>query len=117
VRQLGLRDAARQGADARSSERYATRGGMTLYAEYSRDFIVVDGIKIMLDDPRRAARTPHHLQAGLRQGLRADLLGRPADGAAPRPPRPRPRRQEHRRRCNEPYNTIREGRHARHRAR
>ena len=51
VRQLGLRDGARLGADARSSERYATRGGMTLYAEYSRDFIVVDGIKVMLDDP------------------------------------------------------------------
>jgi len=51
VRQLGLRDGARLGSDARSSERYATRGGLTLYAEYSRDFIVVDGIKVMLDDP------------------------------------------------------------------
>jgi N-acetylmuramoyl-L-alanine amidase len=51
VRQLGLRDGARQGGDARSSERYATRGGLTLYAEYSRDFVIVDGIKIVLDDP------------------------------------------------------------------
>ena len=51
VRQLGLRDGARLGGDARSSERYATRGGLGLYAEYSRDFIVIDGIKVMLDDP------------------------------------------------------------------
>ncbi|NBV48961.1 MAG: N-acetylmuramoyl-L-alanine amidase, partial [Verrucomicrobia bacterium] len=56
VRQLGLRDAARLGGDARSSERYATRGGLTLYAEYSRDFVVVDGIKVVLDDPVGAQR-------------------------------------------------------------
>lgn len=51
VRQLGLRDAARQGSDGRSSERYATRGGLGFYAEYSRDHVVVDGVKVMLDDP------------------------------------------------------------------
>ena len=51
VRQLGLHDVPRQGADGRSSERYATRGGLGLYAEYSRDYVVVDGIKVMLDDP------------------------------------------------------------------
>jgi N-acetylmuramoyl-L-alanine amidase len=56
VRQLGLRDVAKQAADGRSSERYATRGGLGLYAEYSRDHIVVDGIKVMLDDPVGAQR-------------------------------------------------------------
>jgi N-acetylmuramoyl-L-alanine amidase len=50
VRQLGLRDAGRLAGDGKSSERYATRGGLGFYAEYSRDHIIVDGIKIMLDD-------------------------------------------------------------------
>ncbi len=51
VRQLGLRDLARQVGDGKSSERYATRGGVAFYAEYSRDHVIVDGVKIMLDDP------------------------------------------------------------------
>jgi hypothetical protein len=51
VRQLGLRDVARQAGDGKSSERYATRAGVGFYAEYSRDHIFVDGIKVMLDDP------------------------------------------------------------------
>jgi len=51
VRQLGLRDVARQGSDGRSSERYATRGGLGFYAEYSHDHVIVDGVKVMLDDP------------------------------------------------------------------
>lgn len=50
VRQLGLRDAPRLAGDGRSSERYATREGVTLYAEYSKDFILVDGVKVLLDD-------------------------------------------------------------------
>ena len=50
VRQLGLRDAGRAAGDGKSSERYATPGGLGFYAEYGRDHIVVDGIKIMLDD-------------------------------------------------------------------
>lgn len=50
VRQLGLRDAPRQAADGRLSERYVSRAGVTLYAEYSKDFIFVDGVKVMLDD-------------------------------------------------------------------
>ncbi|MEY4307689.1 MAG: hypothetical protein RJA95_1057 [Verrucomicrobiota bacterium] len=50
LRQLGLRDAPRQAGDGRSSERYVTRGGVSLYAEYSKDFILVDGVKVMLDD-------------------------------------------------------------------
>lgn len=51
VRQLGLRDVARQAGDGKSSERYATRAGVGFYAEYSRDHIFVDGIKVLLDDP------------------------------------------------------------------
>lgn len=51
VRQLGLRDAPRQASDARSSERYVTRGGVSLYAEYNKEFILVDGVKVMLEDP------------------------------------------------------------------
>ncbi len=51
VRQLGLRDAPRQAGDARGSERYVTRGGVSLYADYSKEFILVDGVKVMLDDP------------------------------------------------------------------
>jgi N-acetylmuramoyl-L-alanine amidase len=51
VRQLGLRDAPRQANDGRSSERYVTRGGLSLYAEYSKEFILVDGVKVMLEDP------------------------------------------------------------------
>ncbi len=50
VRQLGLRDAARQKSDGRSSERYVSRSGLSLYAEYSQEFILVDGVKVMLDD-------------------------------------------------------------------
>ena len=50
VRQLGLRDAPRQASDGRSSERYVSRAGVSLYAEYSREFILVDGVKVMLDD-------------------------------------------------------------------
>jgi N-acetylmuramoyl-L-alanine amidase len=50
VRQLGLRDAARQAGDGKSSERYVAPGGLGFYAEYSRDHIIVDGIKVMLDD-------------------------------------------------------------------
>jgi N-acetylmuramoyl-L-alanine amidase len=50
VRQLGLRDAPRQKSDGRSSERYVSRGGVSLYAEYSQDFVFVDGVKVMLDD-------------------------------------------------------------------
>ena len=50
VRQLGLRDAPRQAGDGRSSERYVTRAGVSLYAEYSKDFILVDGVKVMLED-------------------------------------------------------------------
>jgi N-acetylmuramoyl-L-alanine amidase len=51
VRQLGLRDAPRQASDGRSSERYVSRGGVSLYAEYSKEFILVDGVKVMLEDP------------------------------------------------------------------
>ena len=51
MRQLGLRDAPRQASDGRSSERYVTRGGLSLYAEYSKEFILVDGVKVMLEDP------------------------------------------------------------------
>ena len=51
VRQLGLRDAPRQAGDGRSSERYVARSGSTLYAEYNKEFILVDGVKIMLEDP------------------------------------------------------------------
>ena len=51
VRQLGLRDAPRQAGDGRSSERYVTRSGIPLYADYSKEFILVDGVKVMLDDP------------------------------------------------------------------
>lgn len=51
VRQLGLRDAPRQASDGRSSERYVARGGASLYAEYSKEFILVDGVKVMLEDP------------------------------------------------------------------
>ena len=50
VRQLGLRDAPRQANDGRLSERYVSRTGATLYAEYSKEFILVDGVKVMLDD-------------------------------------------------------------------
>jgi len=50
VRQLGLRDAPRLAGDGRSSERFVSRGGVSLYAEYSKDFILVDGVKVMLDD-------------------------------------------------------------------
>jgi N-acetylmuramoyl-L-alanine amidase len=50
VRQLGLRDAARQASDGRSSERYVSRAGVSLYAEYSRDFVLIDGVKVLLDD-------------------------------------------------------------------
>jgi len=56
VRQLGLRDAARQAGDGRNSERYITRTGVTLYAEYSKDAIFVDGVKVMLDDAIGAQR-------------------------------------------------------------
>ena len=51
VRQLGLRDAPRQAGDGRSAERYVARNGVTLYADYSKEFILVDGVKVMLDDP------------------------------------------------------------------
>lgn len=51
VRQLGLRDSARLGGDGRSSERYVSRTGVSLYAEYSKEFVLVDGIKVLLDDP------------------------------------------------------------------
>jgi N-acetylmuramoyl-L-alanine amidase len=51
VRQLGLRDAPRQASDGRTSERYVSRGGVSLYAEYSKEFILVDGVKVMLEDP------------------------------------------------------------------
>ena len=51
VRQLGLRDAPRQASDGRSSERYVSRAGVSLYAEYSKEFILVDGVKVMLEDP------------------------------------------------------------------
>ena len=51
VRQLGLRDAPRVAGDGRSSERYVSRGGVSLYAEYSKEFILVDGVKVMLEDP------------------------------------------------------------------
>ena len=51
VRQLGLRDAPRQAGDGRSSERYLSRAGISLYADYSKEFILVDGVKVMLDDP------------------------------------------------------------------
>ena len=50
VRQLGLRDASRQASDGRSSERYVSRTGISLYAEYSKDFVLVDGVKVLLDD-------------------------------------------------------------------
>ena len=50
VRQLGLRDASRQVSDGRSSERYLSRGGISLYAEYSKDFVLIDGVKVLLDD-------------------------------------------------------------------
>lgn len=50
VRQLGLRDGARQASDGRLSERYVSRAGVSLYAEYSKEFILVDGVKVMLDD-------------------------------------------------------------------
>jgi len=50
VRQLGLRDSARQKSDGRSSERYVSRAGVSLYAEYSQEFILIDGVKVMLDD-------------------------------------------------------------------
>ena len=51
VRQLGLRDAPRQASDGRTSERYVSRGGVSLHAEYSKEFILVDGVKVMLEDP------------------------------------------------------------------
>ncbi len=51
VRQLGLRDAPRQAGDGRSSERYVSRAGISLYADYSKEFILVDGVKVLLDDP------------------------------------------------------------------
>ena len=50
VRQLGLRDSPRQAGDGRLSERYITRGGLSFYAEYGKEFILVDGVKVMLDD-------------------------------------------------------------------
>ncbi len=56
VRQLGLRDAPRLAGDGRSSERYVTRGGVSLYADYSKDFILVDGMKVMLDDATGSQR-------------------------------------------------------------
>jgi N-acetylmuramoyl-L-alanine amidase len=46
-----LRDAPRVAGDGRSSERYVSRGGVSLYAEYSKEFILVDGVKVMLEDP------------------------------------------------------------------
>ena len=51
VRQLGLRDAPRQASDGRGSERYVTRGGLSLYAEFGKESILVDGVKVMLEDP------------------------------------------------------------------
>ena len=51
VRQLGLRDAPRQAGDGRNAERYVSRSGISLYADYSKEFILVDGVKVMLDDP------------------------------------------------------------------
>lgn len=56
VRQLGLRDSPRQGSDGRLSERYVSRAGISLYAEYSKEFILVDGVKVMLDDAVGAQR-------------------------------------------------------------
>ena len=53
VRQLGLRDAPRLAGDGRSSERYVTRGGVSLYADYSKDFIGVSSWT-----PGTEARTP-----------------------------------------------------------
>ena len=50
VRQLGLRDAPRQAGDGRLSERYVTRGGLSFYAEYGKESVLVDGVKVMLDD-------------------------------------------------------------------
>lgn len=50
VRQLGLRDAPRQTGDGRLSERFVSRSGVTLYAEYGKEFILVGGVKVMLDD-------------------------------------------------------------------
>ena len=56
VRQLGMRDSPRQGGDGRLSERYVSRAGISLYAEYSKEFILVDGVKVMLDDAVGAQR-------------------------------------------------------------
>jgi N-acetylmuramoyl-L-alanine amidase len=56
VRQLGLRDVPRQGGDARGSERYASRAGVSLYAEYGKDFVLIDGVKVLLDDATGSQR-------------------------------------------------------------
>ena len=50
IRQLGLSDASRQASDGRSVERYVSRTGISLFAEYSKEFVLVDGVKVMLDD-------------------------------------------------------------------
>ena len=56
VRQLGLRDAPRLASDGRLSERFVSRAGVSLYAEYGKEFIFVDGVKVMLDDAVGAQR-------------------------------------------------------------
>lgn len=56
VRQLGLRDAPRLAGDGRLSERFVSRAGVSLYAEYGKEFIFVDGVKVMLDDAVGAQR-------------------------------------------------------------
>lgn len=56
LRQLGLRDAPRQAGDGRGAERYASPGGLGLYADFSRDHIIVDGAKVMLQDPLGSLR-------------------------------------------------------------
>ena len=50
VRQLGLRELERQRGDAADSERHGTKGGLGLYAERNREYVLVDGVKVMLED-------------------------------------------------------------------
>ncbi len=50
VRQLGLRELDRQRGDGAESERHGVKGGIGLYAEHNREYVLVDGVKVMLED-------------------------------------------------------------------
>ncbi|MEI7651075.1 MAG: N-acetylmuramoyl-L-alanine amidase [Verrucomicrobiota bacterium] len=50
LRQLGLRELEHQRGDAADSERHGVKGGIVVYAERSKDFVLVDGVKVVLED-------------------------------------------------------------------